>query len=75
MLIKVKKEADMFVEEEAFHQGTSHRSAQDEEETLPWTMNASQTLSTQGSVLLYKHCSYPVPNTHKSRQYEKKWIK
>lgn len=60
MLIKVEgKKAGMFVKEEVFHQGDIHHGLKDEEETLPWTVNASQTLCTQGLVLLYKHCSYP----------------
>ena len=46
-------------QEEVFHQGASVN----DEETLPWTMNTSQTLCNQGFVLLYKHWGYPMPNT------------
>lgn len=48
-----------------------HHSLEDEEKTPQWNLKTPQVLCTQGSVLLYKHCSYTMLNTHVAQVLKK----
>lgn len=67
-----KKEAGMFVKEEVFHQGTSITALRMKKRHCrePWRLR--KLYAPVGSVLLYKHCSYPVPNTQISPVHKKR---